>query len=617
MQLMRVNLTDGGVRKDPIPLQWPRRLLGGYGYATALLVREVPPTADPLGPDNRLYFGPGALLGTGIPTASKTLVVGKAPLTGTAGRASVGARAGVELKKAGYALLAIEGCAAKPMLLHISDGTVELLPAEDLWGLDTRETAKRLKATYPGHATFTIGPAGERLSCIAHIDADGRQAGRGGLGAVMGSKRLKAIAIKGTGEIPVADKERMRQLNVEWGKFFKAHPSAQEDMKYGTGEFYAWMNLQKGTFPTRNWQQGYFQKAFDGLKEGELSGIDPYSWAPRYAPKPIGCPYCNKPCGHEFEVKEGPNKGVALDGLEYETMYSLGGNLDIDDPEIVGKLHMECDLLGLDAISAGCVVGFAMEAAERKLLSHLPAGLDLRFGNGEAASRLLRMMAYREGELGKLLADGVKRAQAQLGPAADAFAMHVKGLELPAYDVRGIKGMALAFAVSNRGGCHLTAGVYGTELTGKWWRFEGVDRFSAKDKGFEVKLHEDLMALYDAVGVCKFSRHMFYLEKYPEILKAATGEEFSNADLLAVGERIYNLQRLFNVRAGLTRKDDYLPKRVHDEPIPKGVSAGHRVTREELDEMLDNYYAARGWTSGGVPTKAKLAALDLDELAAA
>lgn len=612
MQLLRVNLSSGEVRKEPIPADWPRHFLGGYGFATTLLAREVPPTADPLGKENRLYFGPGALVGTGIPTASKTLLVAKSPLTGTAGRASVGAKAGVELKKAGYAVLAVEDQADEPALLHIADDAVELKPAGELWGLDTRETAKRLKAHYPGHATFTIGPAGEHLSRIAHIDADGRQAGRGGLGAVMGSKRLKAIVIKGTKEIAVADRERMRKLNVEWGKFFKAHPSAQEDMKYGTGEFYAWMNLQKGTFPSRNWQQGYFHRAFDGLKEGQLSGIDPYSWAPKYAPRPIGCPYCNKPCGHEFKVAEGPNAGVELDGLEYETMYSLGGNLDIDDPEIVAKLHMECDLLGLDAISAGCVVGFAMEAAERKLLSHLPPGLDLRFGNGEAASKLLRMMAYREGELGELLADGVKRAQEKLGSAADAFAIHVKGLELPAYDVRGIKGMALAYAVSNRGGCHLTAGVYGTELTGKWWRFEGVDRFSAKDKGFEVKLHEDLMALYDTLGVCKFSRHMFYVEKYADILKAATGEELSNNDLLTAGERICNLQRLFNIRAGFTRKDDHLPKRVHDEPIPKGVSAGHRVTREELGEMLDNYYAARGWTSEGAPTKATLASLDLE-----
>ncbi len=405
------------------------------------------------------------------------------------------------------------------------------------------------------------------------------------------------------------------KLIAKWAKIIKEHPATKDDMGYGSGEFLRWMNLERGTFPTRNWQWGYFQSFYDNAKEGELLGLDPYYWVPKYRVGRNPCPNCTKPCSQVFKLTK-YRPGEKIDGPEYETLYSLGGELEIEDPEAVAYLNLLCDEYGLDTISAGVTIGWAMEAYEKGLLTKEDTdGLDLKFGNVEVAAEALRRMAYREGKLGELLADGVREASHRLGKDSDKFAIHVKGLELPAYDIRGIKGMALAIAVSYRGACHLTAGVYGTELVGKWWKFDGIDRFSAKGKGFEVKFHEDLMQVYDATGLCKFSRHMFFLEGIPELLKAVTGIEFTNADLMTVGERIYNIARAFNVREGFSRKDDVLPYRITHEPIPKGKSEGSYVTEEELQYMLDEYYMARGWSLEGAPTRAKLVSLDLDDIA--
>jgi aldehyde:ferredoxin oxidoreductase len=261
-------------------------------------------------------------------------------------------------------------------------------------------------------------------------------------------------------------------------------------------------------------------------------------------------------------------------------------------------------------------VSWVIEAYEKGLLTKEELdGIEPKFGDVETTLTILKKMAYREGKIGALLSDGSKIASSKLGRGSDHFAMHSKGLELPAYDARGIKGMGLAMAVAVRGGDHLTAVVYGTELVGKWWKFEGVDRFSAENKGFEVKVHEDLMTLYDVVGVCKFTRHEFYAEAYPEMVKAVTGMELTVTDLFTIGERVYNIQRAFNVREGLTRKDDSLPSRIFEDPVPKGASKGSRIRRSEFEKMLDDYYQARGWSQDGMPTKAKLTILDLPEVA--
>jgi len=615
-KILRVNLSDKSSRTEEIPVELNRKFLGGMGFASILLYEKTEKGLDALGENNKLIVAPGLLTGTGIPTASKTLFIAKSPLTNGFGKASAGASIGPALKRAGYDLLVISGRSSEPSLLVVDDSSVSIVDAGELWGDNVREAASKLKKRYEGFATALIGPAGENLSKIAGIDSNERQAARTGLGAVIGSKNLKALVIKGSRKIEYADPQALRDLVIKWTKLIRENPDSQLDMKYGSGEFYAWMNQDKGVHPSRNWQLGYFEKSFDKLKEGELSRLDPYYWSPKYTVRNKPCPNCTKPCGRIVRVKEGRFAGTELDGPEYETIYSLGSNLEIEDFEALCNIHMMCDLYGLDAISAGVTISWAMEAYERGLLKKEDLdGLELRFGNISATLEALRRMANREGKVGSLLSDGVRAASWQLGGGSSRFAIHSKGLELPAYDARGIKGMGLAMAVAIRGGDHLTAVVYGMELVGKWWRFSNVDRFSSEDKGYEVKVHEDLMTLYDIFGVCKFTRHSFYVEAFPLMIEAVTGMEMGLADLMTVGERVYNVQRAFNAREGLDRKDDSLPARIFEDPIPKGSSKGSRIKRSEFERMLDDYYQARGWSGNGIPTKVKLVSLDLQQIA--
>jgi len=615
-RILRVNLSNKTVQKEEIPQTWFRKFLGGMGFATWILYKEISSGTEPLNEKNKLIVAPGLLTGTGIPTASKTIFVAKSPLTLGFGKASAGASIGPALKKAGYDILIVEGKSEIPVILYVNDEVVKFEDASNLWGKDTRQTAMLLRQHYEGASTALIGPAGEHLSKIGGIDCEERQAARTGLGAVMGAKKLKGIIVKGTGKIDFADEKGLRDLIIKWAKIIREHPDAQLDMKYGTAEFFAWMNRDMGVLPSRNWQQSYFQKVYDHIEEEELSSLDPYYWAPKYTVRNKSCPNCTKPCGRICRIKEGKYAGTELDGPEYETIYSLGTNLEIDDFEAVAYIHLKCDLLGLDAISAGLTISWLLEAYEKGLLTVDDLdGIEPKFGDVETILTILRKMAYKEGKIGALLSDGVKVASEKLGHGSDYFAMHSKGLELPAYDVRGIKGMGLAMAVSIRGGDHLTTVVYGTELVGKWWKFSNVNRFSAEEKGFLVKTHEDIMTLYDILGICKFSRHEYYVEAYPEMLKAVTGMDFTITDLITVGERIYNIQRAFNVREGLTRKNDSLPDRVFEEPISKGASKGSKIKRSEFEKMLDDYYQTRGWSQDGIPTKAKLALLDLPEIA--
>jgi len=614
-KLLVVDLTKGTVETEQVPEGTQRLFLGGWGLAAALAYEAIPKGADPLGPGNALAIAPGLLTGTGIPTASKTAFAFRSPLTGTFCRSVAGAWLGVSLRKAGFDAVLITGASERPLALLIEDGTARLEEVPELWGLDTRAARAAIREKFgEGWHTAVIGPAGEKLSKISIIDCDGRQAGRGGGGAVLGAKKLKAILVKGSGPVPSADPEKVKELAKKWNEVIREHPATKADMGYGSGEFLDWMNRESGTFPSRNWQWGYFKSAYERAGEGKIE-LDPYYWAPKYSARNVACPGCTKPCGKLFVIKEGKYAGTEVDGPEYETLYSLGGCPEISSIEAVAKANELCDLLGLDTISAGVTVAWAMEAAERGLLKPEDLdGIQLAFGDEDAFLAVLERMGRREGKVGELLTDGSKAASERLGKGGE-FAIHIKGMELPAYDIRGAKGVALAFAVSFRGGDHLTAGNYGTEFGGSWWRFEAVDRHSIVNKGFEVKFHEDLMALYDVLGICKFSRHMFFLEGLPELVRAQTGLELSAGELLTVGERVYNLARAFNVREGFSRKQDHLPKRVMEEPIPEGPSAGDRVSYEELQAMLDDYYEARGWNRAGVPLKAKLVSLDLEEIA--
>ena len=608
--ILKVDLSGGDSETLSLPEKYFTLFLGGMGTGLRLLIDEIR-AVDPLSPENPLVMCPGLLTGTGVPTASKTTFLFKSPLTGTLGRSVVGARAGVALKNSGYDMLFITGRADDPSVIVIENERVRIEPT-DTWGLDIRRAREKLKEEYGDFSTAIIGPAGEKKSRIAMIDCDDRQAGRGGAGAVMGSKNLKAVLVRGDKQIDVYDRERLNELNREWRKKLREHPSAKADMDYGTGEFYDWMNREVGAIPSRNWKFSYFKKVYDSLKDNERSKLDPYYWVPRYVKKRTGCPGCNKPCGKLFVVEDG-KYACRVDGVEYETLYSLGTNLEVDNIEAVAKGNEICDIYGIDTISAGLTLSWAIECLENGILKKEDIGLNLSFGDEDGILRALEDMALRRGKAGEMLSDGVKRAVERINDGME-YAIEVKGMELPAYDVRASKGIALAFSVSFRGGCHLTSCIYGTELSGKWWVFSGVDRFSFKDRGFMVKMHEDLMALYDALGICKFSRHMFYAEGLVEIVHAVTGLDVNVWDLLMAGERMVNMARIFNLRQGVGKEEDRLPHRALNEPILHGKSAGGIVKEEELEEMLGQYYSARGWDSEGKPTEAILHFLGIDDI---
>ena len=611
---LEVDLTNGNVEVKNLPEEVYFKYLGGLGLATRLLFDYTQPHLDPLSEENVLVIAPGLLVGTGLPTASKTALTFKSPLTNAFGRSIAGAYLGVALKKAGYDALVVKGKSVKPVYLLIEDDKVELKDASNLWGKDAIETQEILKNEHGNVNTCAIGYSGEMLSKISGIDFEERQAARAGGGAVMGSKMLKAIAVKGTKDIPVASSEKLKEAIKKWNGKIIGSEVAKLDMAYGSGEFYEWVNKEIGVFPVKNWQQSYFEDSFKAHPDGK-SHLDPYYWSPKYTEKLHPCPNCNKPCGRHIVIKEGKYAGLMVEGVEYEILYSLGGVLGIEDIEVTAKLNEICDRAGLDGISAGVTLAWAMEAYEKGLLTKEDTdGLDLRFGNGDAAVAAMEKLAKREGKLGELLINGVKEASQKLGKDSYKFALEVKGLEPPAYDVRGLKGMALAIAVSVRGACHLTGGIYAPELTGKFWKLSNVDRLSTNWKGYEVKTGEDFMTVYDTIGMCKFSRSLFWLEdEMLEGIEAVTGIKMGVDWIMTIGERIYNLQKLFNVREGFGRKDDYLPYRVTHDPISNGVSKGHYVTEEELQKMLDEYYMARGWSKEGIPTKMHLKRLGLDK----
>lgn len=612
-RVLQVDLTNKTIGTFVLEESLMKDFLGGLGLATRLLFDNVEPKIDPFSSKNVLIIAPGLLVGSGLPTASKTAMTFKSPLTNAFGRSISGAWLGVAMKKAGYDAMIIKGASDNPVYLYVDNDFVEIRDAGEMWGMDAIETQELLqKKLGADFKTCAIGYAGENLSKISGIDFEERQSARAGGGAVMGSKKLKAIAVKGTKPIEYGKADGLKQSILNWNKIIVGSEVQKLDMAYGSGEFYEWVNKEIGVFPVKNWLESCFDESFE-MHKGEKSHLDPYYWSPKYTEKHHPCPHCNKPCGRHIVIKEGKYAGTRVEGVEYEILYSLGGELGIEDIEVTAKLNEICDRAGLDGISAGVTLGFAMEAYEKGLLTKEDTdGIDLRFGNGDAAVEAMKKIAHKEGKLGELLFNGVKDAADRIGKDAYKFALEVKGLEPPAYDVRGLKGMALAIAVSVRGACHLTGGIYAPELTGKFWKLSNIDRLSASWKGYEVKTGEDFMTMYDTLGMCKFSRSLFWIDKeMVDAINAVTGENFGADLLMMIGERIYNLQKLFNVREGFTRKDDNLPYRITHDPISNGVSKGNFVTEEELQKMLDEYYQARGWSKEGIPTKMHLVRLGL------
>lgn len=602
-RILKVDLTTGKSSVKTFDEKYVRNYLGGQGFAVELVYHDMPEGTDALAPENVLAMAAGLFDGFPVPTGGKTAFAAKSPQTGTLAESIMGGVIGAELRHAGYDALEIVGRAEKPSYLFIDDDTVEVEDASDLWGKSTRETPEMLKKEHGWDVKVAcIGVAGENLVKFACIDCEERQAGRGGLGAVMGSKNLKAIAIRGTKDLEPADSGALLDIALRYQKIMEDAPSFKEDTVYGTGEFLGWINKEKGVFPTRNWQQGFFE---------ERDEIDPYHWATRYVSKNKACFSCTKPCGKLFEIKSGKYAGVAIDGLEYETLYSLGGACGNRSIEAAAKGNEICDVLGMDTISAGVTIGFAMELVQRGIVTEEEVGMKLTFDNSEdSMPKMLELMGRREG-FGDILAEGVRGAAQRIGKGADRYAIHTKGMEPPAYDVRGMKGHGLAYMTSTRGACHLRAGFYAPELVGKFWRWEGIDRQSPEGKGAMVATMENFMCVYDSVGLCKFSRGFFLIEKLCEVIEAITGLKFTEDELLMIGERIHNMKGHFNYREGVTRKDWLLPQRVLEDPIPEGPSKGSLITVEQMNGMLDDYMRARGWTDDGEPTKEQLQKLGI------
>jgi len=584
--LLRVSLTKRATQSLSLPPTLYAQYIGGRGLGVKLLYDQMAPHTDPLAEENILIFAVGPLTATAAPTSGRFVVVTKSPLTGTIFDSHAGGYFGVELRRAGYAAIIIEGRAPTPVYLWINDGQVELRDATSLWGQDTAETTDLILEETDKHAQVAcIGPAGEHKVKLASIITDKhRAAGRGGVGAVMGSKNLKAIAVRGTGKVNVANPERLRTVVTRCLRLLKKNTVTNKALPiHGTATLVGVIN-RYGLLPTRNFQEGVFNDA-DGLTGEKL--------LERLCVRTYSCYGCPIGCGR-ITIAYGQEGG----GPEYETIWAFGPQCGINNLEWIAAASHRCNLLGLDTISVGNTIGCAMELVQRGKLD-----APLHFGETKGLLELLDDIAFARG-LGSELGEGARAFASRHG--APELAMHVKGLELPAYDPRGAQGHALGYATSNRGGCHLRAYMIGPEILGVPVR---VDRDLTEGKPQLVILFQNLSAAVDSLVLCRFTTFAWSVDDYADLLSAATGKPIDGETLLTIGERIWNLERLFNLREGFTAKDDRLPSRF-SSPLPDG-SSRQRIVR--LEDMLSEYYRLRHWDQEGRPTKKLLKSLNIEE----
>ncbi len=611
-KVLRINLTDQTAKTEDLPLETARDFIGGAGFGIKYLFDEVPARADALGPDNKLIFASGPLSGTNVPCASRMAVTAKSPLTGAVGMALTGGYFPVELKFAGYDALIVEGKADKPIYVWIKDGEVKFRSAKKLCGMKTTDCQQIIKNELNDQNVriACIGPAGENLSKMACIINELRAAGRKGLGAVMGSKNLKAIAIRGSGKVKVTDNDKLKIARGEFTKAMKEGPVLYPNFSRLGTPMVVDQTCAMGIFAAKNFSAtGEFDPA-------DKIGVDVQETRKMGSEHCYGCPVG---CTQLEMAKTGAYRGILAEGPEFETMYSFGGATGVDNIDAIIAADRLADELGLDSMSAGVTIAFAMELYEKGILSkEETGGLELNFGNDEAMVTLLRLMAFREG-IGDILADGTKAAAEKIGKGSDKYAMHVKGLELPGYDVRGAKAHGLNYATSYTGADH-NRGYAFQEIFGDPIPFE-VDRFSTERKGKLTKWNQDVRSVTcDAAPMCAFLLDMAVPAIAPQntanLMEAVTGLKYTPEEVQAVGERINNLAKAFNVREGFTRDDDTLPDRLMTEPLKEGASKGHFISKDDLKQMLDEYYTERGWDiNTGVPTREKLKELGLENVA--
>jgi aldehyde:ferredoxin oxidoreductase len=604
--LLRIDLTSGAHRTEPIRDADVRRYLLGSGLAARIFATEMDPSLDPLDPASPLLAFTGLLTGTFSPTGCRSSWCGRSPLTGIWNEANMGGHWGAELRFAGFDGLVITGRAAEPVYLWLHNGQVEIRPAAHLWGLDHFATFEKLRAeTDPKAQVASIGPAGENLVRLANVMQGGqphaRTAGRGGMGALLGSKNLKAIVVRGDGKPRYPDQKAFRAFVQQINQFIKDNSVGMSQL--GTAGGVPGTELT-GDLPLKNWTLGSWKE--------EAARISGQRIAETIFERHTHCFACPIGCGKTVKIEEGPYAGVQGHGPEYETLAGFGGNCQCDDLNAIAGMNDLCNRYGLDTISTSAAIAFAMEAYERGLISRQETGgLDLTWGDAGAMIGAIHAIARRDG-IGALLADGVRAAAARLGPEAEAFAIHVKGMELPYHDPRAFVSMAPNYATASRGACHLEAISYwlgyGTRWEG-WYAPDEWDDHDSTGKGQVAVDFQNYLAVYNPLGICKFiAKGKIGPQQVADLVNAALGWGWTADDVLTTGERLFNLKRLINLRLGITRADDTLPRRLLAEPRPSGGAAG---VLPDLDRMLTEYYHIRGWTPDGTPSPERLAMLGL------
>jgi aldehyde:ferredoxin oxidoreductase len=606
-KILRIDLTNQSTKEEAVSEELARNYLGGAGFAIKYLYDELKPGTPALDKANKLFFAVGPLTATGAPCSSRMAVVAKSPLTNAVGMALAGGHFPAEMKRAGYDMIIIEGRAEKPTYIAIKDGEVRFRSAEKLKGMMTTDTQLFIKEELGDHnyRIACIGPAGERLVPLACIVNERRAAGRKGLGAVMGSKNLKAIAVRGHQRPAIADAAKFKKARQVMNKAMKDSEVLYPDFsKAGTPMIIDDMT-KMGIYSAKNWQA---TGEVDLVKEQGRDAQDAMIITKSY------CADCPVGCTQVKLVKEGPYAGYLSEGPEFETTYSLGSTVGVGYLPAIIAADRLCDEYGIDTMSAGVTIGFAMELYERGILTKKDTGgLELKFGNHEAMIEMLHQMAYKEG-LGAILCQGTKKAAEQIGKGSEKYAMQIKGLELPAYDVRGAKAHGLNYATAYTGADHNRGYAFQEIFDNP--NPEKVDRFAIKGKGRLTKWNQDVRcATCDCATMCAFLLDMavpdIACQNTADLVNAATGMRLTADEVQQIGERINNVARLFNGREGFSRKDDTFPKRIMTEAIKAGDSAGQLISQKDLDTMLDEYYQARGWDKSGTPTTAKLKELGL------
>ena len=587
-KILDIDLTSGEINDVPLDMEMARLFLGGRGLGARLLWDLVGPEVEPLSPENVLIFTTGPITASSSQTSNRFSVSAKSPLTDSILHANSGGWWGMQFKRTGYDVLIVRGKAQNPVMIEITPEGVVIKDAAHLWGKSVFETTEALGQNRNKRNVLCIGPAGENLVRIAAIMNDGERAlARGGPGAVMGSKNLKAVVVEGKERNRPADKDQFKFMQYETGKLLKASPLTSQALpEFGTA---AVMNIvnEIGALPTRNFTQSQFEGAENISGEAitdEILVKNQACWA-----CPITCTRITK-----------TSSGKEGEGPEFESAWSFGAQCGIDNLELITEANYLCNDMGLDTISMGVTIGCAMELAEKGFLDS-----DLRFGDAEKLEQLILDTAHRRG-IGAEMAEGSYRMAEKAG--APELSMSVKKLELAAYDPRGMQGQGLVYATSNRGACHETGNMLGPEVLALP---RLIDRFATQGKSGIVSVHQNSAAVIDSLVYCKFANMAVGEEFFARTLTAVTGQKFTADDLMMVGERVWNLERLYNLREGFTAADDTLPDRLLNEPVAEGPSEGFTAN---LAPMLEEYYQFRGWDENGVPKPQKLAELQLDTL---